>query len=223
MTRPFDLVMFDLDGTLIDSLPAIAAAANAALAGLAGLDRPPLPVDRFRQLAGQGLPSLVHGVLGDAAADHFDDFVAAHRHHYQTHAPTLLRVFPGIHDLLQNLAGAPLPTAVLSNKPHADTQADVARLFPDHCFAAVIGHRDGHPVKPDPASALEIATTLNVAPARVLYVGDTAADMQTAVNAGFYPLGVTWGFRSADELLQHGAQCLAHSADEVFSAATRNH
>ncbi|MEE9405002.1 MAG: HAD family hydrolase [Algisphaera sp.] len=216
MPHPFDLVMFDLDGTLIDSLPAIAAAANGALVDL-GL--PTIETHRFRQLAGQGLPYLIREILGSEHARRFDEAQAAHLKHYREHARDLAHVFAGVDDLLHALAKAKLPFAVLSNKPHADTCDDVSRMMERHAFAAVMGHRDGHAVKPDPASALEICSTLHIEPARVLYVGDTAADMQTAVNAGFYALGVTYGFRSRQELEAHGARQTVDHVMDVFSVA----
>ena len=198
-----DTAIFDLDGTLIDSLADLAAAGNHAMTAVG---RPTHPVHAYRRLAGQGLEQLVRDALGPDHQGLFREAIAAQRAYYQAHALDQTRPFDGVPELLQHLKSAGWKLAVLSNKPHEATVRTVAALLPEVGFDAVIGHRPPVPVKPDPASALALAVELGVAPSAVAYVGDTAADMQTAVSAGFRAIGVTWGFREADELWDTGAQ-----------------
>jgi len=110
--------------------------------------------------------------------------------------------------------------AVLSNKPHDATEQCVRELLPGIRFDAVMGQVDGKPKKPDPAGALAIAEQLGVLPQEVLYLGDTATDMKTAVGAGMYPVGVLWGFRTADELQMHGAKTLVARPEDVMALLT---
>ncbi len=110
--------------------------------------------------------------------------------------------------MLRGLSERGIPVAILSNKPHDFTLLTVARLLPDLPFAEVVGARQGVPKKPDPTAALGIARRLGVAPGAVAYLGDTNTNMQTAVAAGFLPVGVRWGFREAEELSKSGARVL---------------
>ena len=211
-SRRFDAVIFDLDGTLLDSVRDIAEAGNHAMRTVG---RPTFPVADYNRLAGQGLPALIRDALGPDHPDLFDAAIAAHTAHYAEHGTTHTRPFPGVPELLDTLRAAGLRRAILSNKPHDATVDVVARLLPDTPFDAVVGHRPPTPTNPDPTSALALAQTLGVEPSAVAYIGDTAADMQTAVNAGFHPIGVTWGFRDAAELQSTGAAELASDIDAL--------
>jgi phosphoglycolate phosphatase len=135
---------------------------------------------------------------------------------YAEHWADKTRVYPGIPELLDALSARNLPMAILSNKPHAFTLAITARYLRRWSFAAVLGARDGHPRKPDPGAALEISTALGLRPAEVLYAGDTNTDMQTARRAGMYAVGVLWGFREREELLESGAQSLAARPADIL-------
>ncbi len=124
------------------------------------------------------------------------------------------RPYEGIPAMLQAIADGGLPMAVLSNKPHRFTVACVEHYLADYEFALVLGQREGIPHKPDPTGALEIATRLAVNPSSCLFLGDTSVDMRTAENAGMYPVGASWGFRAAEELLAAGAaQIVEHPRD----------
>lgn len=200
--------MFDLDGTLADTLADIAASANHALTQLG---RPTHPVASYRYLAGQGLESLMTDALGpdhqhlvEQGAEHF-------RAYYKDHSLDFTQPFEGIAQVLDTLEAKKIPMAVLSNKPHPATLQVVRDVFGAWSFAAVQGHEPPTPLKPDPASGLSIAAKLGIAPEDWLYVGDTRVDMETATRAGFYPLGVLWGFRDEPELRESGAkQIIAH-------------
>ena len=130
------------------------------------------------------------------------------------------RPYPGVSDLLRELRQRGVPVGVLSNKPHEFTCRMVAHFFPEVDFFAVYGQRAGVPVKPDPTAALHMVAELATTPDRVCFVGDSRVDMETAVNAGMIPVGVTWGFRSREELLEFGAKFLIDRAEDALAVRT---
>lgn len=206
--------MFDLDGTLADTLADIAAAANHALGTLG---HAPIELPRYRYLAGQGLHSLMAEALDADHADKIDEGMAAFRAYYAEHYIDHTRPYAGIPDLLDELTRRSVPMTVLSNKPHPATQTVMAEVFGKWKFDMILGHRPGTPLKPDPASALEITRELKVEPARWVYVGDTKVDMETATAAGLFAVGVTWGFRDEPELVASGAKVIIHDPMELLA------
>jgi phosphoglycolate phosphatase len=199
-------VLFDLDGTLLDTLADIAGAVNFVLDGL-GL--PTHHLDEYRDLVGEGLPKLIERALPAGAGDDVRaEALAGMRARYAERMIVETRPYPGIAELLDELARRGLGLAVISNKPEAATQLLVRQLLGRWAFAAVLGHRPDRPRKPDPAPALEAARALGVEPARCVFVGDSWIDMRTARSAGMTPVGVTWGFRTREELLGAGARVL---------------
>lgn len=208
-------VLFDLDGTLLDTLADLAAAGNAALRAM-GL--PEHPVEAYRYFVGDGMERLVRRLLpaecGDAAT--LAACGARMRAEYAARWADTTRPYAGVAELLDALAARRLPLAVLSNKPDEFTQLCVARLLPQWRFEVILGAQAGWPRKPDPATALEIARRLAVPPADVLYLGDTNTDMQTATAAGMFAVGVLWGFRTANELLAAGARVLLAQPTELL-------
>lgn len=199
-------IMFDLDGTLADTLDGIALAGNHAFTTLGGegFDR-----QRYRHLAGQGLEHLIRTGLGDRADNAaVTRGMALFRGYYAEHWRETTRPYDGIAELLDELTARRLALAVLSNKPDAATQEVMAHTFARWRFDAVRGHREGAPLKPDPAAALAIAAELSIPPDRWLYVGDTDVDMRTANRAGMFAVGVLWGFRDQAELRESGARAI---------------
>lgn len=203
----FDAVIFDLDGTLIDSLADIAHAANAVLVEN---HRDPLPVDQYRSLVGDGVGVLMERIIPDTSRDErlHASCAASFAKHYETHWNKCSKPYEGIPELLNSLVAAGIPMAVLSNKPEAFTERCVAHFFPTVRFSVVVGHSERFPKKPDPASALWIARTMAIDADRIAYAGDTNTDMKTAVAAGFFAMGVAWGFRTREELLESGARAV---------------
>jgi phosphoglycolate phosphatase len=196
-------VLFDLDGTLLDTLEDIGRSANETLEGLGF---PPHPIESYRRFIGDGLGMLFHRALPagvDAAI--VDHCLAGFRETYGRGWKIASRPYPGIPELLDSLVTRSLGMAVLSNKPHAFTVQCVNELLPRWPFRAVLGDRQGFARKPDPGEALRIATQLDVAPEQMVYLGDTSIDMTTARRAGMIPIGAAWGFRSVDELRSSGA------------------
>ena len=203
----FAAAVFDLDGTLLDTLADLADSTNAALAA-AG--HPPHPIDAYRYFIGNGIENLVRCALPATARD--DASVArakaAMEAEYSRRWQAKTQPYTGVPELLDALSERQMPMAILSNKPQAFTRLTVDALLPRWSFHPVCGAQPDVPRKPDPAAALYIAAALGHSPEECLYLGDTDTDMQTATRAGMYALGATWGFRSGDELRQSGARDL---------------
>lgn len=199
-------VLFDLDGTLADTLADLAACGNQVREAYG---RPPLPTERYRRLVGQGVRHLVRALLDLSEDDpRLPGIVEEFRALQLAHGLDRTRPYPGIPELLRELSRRGLRLAVLSNKPHAATAAMVSALFGDRTFAAVRGQREGAPLKPDPTEALAIAAELGTPPADWLLLGDSGVDMRTARAAGMRAIGALWGFRDAAELREAGAHAL---------------
>ncbi len=200
--QPCDAIVFDLDGTLLDSLDDLADSLNHALAqvGLPVIER-----QRYRTLVGQGVESLVKNGIGPEHQALYEKTLALYREAYQARMEAKTRPYEGIEAMLARLQQGGWPMAILSNKPHQATVDVVARLLPGDCFALVRGHQPPMPLKPAPDGALAIAHALGIAPARCAFVGDTKVDIETALAAGMWAVGVTWGFRDRQELVEAGA------------------
>lgn len=209
-------MIFDLDGTLLDTLDDIAQAMNAALAVLGA---PAHPVDDYRVLVGRGLEVLAFKVLPENRRDGATvaECVALMREEYGRAWARSTKPYAGITELLALLADRKIRTAVLSNKADDFAKITVAHFFPSCRFEMVMGSSTAFPNKPDPAGALHIARSFSAEPETCLFVGDSDVDMQTARNAGMYPIGVLWGFRSAEELLASGAKLLVSTPGEIMA------
>ncbi|QSQ22322.1 HAD family hydrolase [Pyxidicoccus parkwayensis] len=210
-------VIFDLDGTLVDSVGDIADAMNHALAhhGL-----PTHPEAAYLRFVGDGVKELVRRAVPVGREDLHAPVLDTWRAYYDAHLVDRTRAYPGIIDMLKALAGTGMRMAVLSNKSDGFVKRLVETLLPGVLFSVVYGERPGVPRKPDPTGALAVAAELGVEPGACGFVGDTAVDMDTARAAGMYGVGVAWGFRS-HELEAHGARAVAASAEELL-AVLRN-
>lgn len=206
--------IFDLDGTLIDSLQDIAQAMNAALEAH-GL--PPHSSDDYRRFVGEGVANLVRRALPADRSELFEAVMAEYRVRYGDRMTVETRPYPGLDSVLVALQRKRIKLAVLSNKPDLATQRLVAHYFP-RTFDSVHGERLGMARKPDPRAALETAAELCVRPGECAFIGDTRIDMETAKAARMLPVGVTWGFRDETELRAAGAQRVLHHAAELLSA-----
>ena len=207
--------IFDLDGTLLDSLGDIAGSCNNALTKHGF---PAHPIDAYRYFVGDGAAKCVVRALPEGNRD--DGTVRrcleAYSEDYGRNWNVRSRPYDGVLEMLDVLKRRDLKLAVLSNKSHEFTQCCVREFFPDETFDIVAGHREPLPLKPDPSGALDIVARLGMEPADFLYLGDTPVDMKTAVSAGMYPVGVLWGFRPLEELRESGARSVvAHPMDTL--------
>lgn len=201
----FEAVIFDLDGTLLNSLAGIGDAMNILLRRLG---YPTHPLEAYKYFVGEGIIQLVTRALpGDKGNLHdLRQLVIDYRAIYDTTWPQKSPPYDGIPELLDALSRKNIKPAILSNKSDDFTKRMVSELLPRWTFEAVKGVRPGGPRKPDPAAALQIAGLTGIAPEKTVFMGDSDVDMQTAVNADMYPVGVLWGFREAEELLANGAK-----------------
>jgi phosphoglycolate phosphatase len=203
----FPPVIFDLDGTLLDTLADIADSANRVLASHGC---PTYPVDAYRQFVGEGVTRLFERALpaDQSGPEVVAECVSGFRAAYAEHWNVRTRPYDGVAELLDALSARGVMMAVLSNKPDRFTRRCVDEYLSRWRFEAVFGQREGVPAKPDPAGALEIARRLGAAADRFVYLGDSATDMRTARSAGMRAVGAAWGFRSVDELESAGAEVI---------------
>jgi len=207
-------VLFDLDGTLADSLADLATATNGALAQLGC---PTHPVERYRYMVGDGARELCARALPADKQSLQDEVLRRMRLHYDRHCFDLTKLYAGIPELISALAERRHRLAVLSNKPDDFTKRMIAHYFQPSPFALVRGQLPNVPLKPDPTAARQIAQELGIPPAHWLYLGDTNTDMRTARAAGMHAVGVLWGFRDRDELVESGAEHIVAKPEDVLA------
>jgi phosphoglycolate phosphatase len=209
-------VIFDLDGTLLDTLKDLADSVNSALSYL-GL--PEHSLEAYRYFVGDGREALAIRALPENRRDTttVDKIITRINEEYTRRWTINTRPYPGITDLLDELTGSNIRMAILTNKPHDFTELMVSRLLPQWQFEPIVGTMPALPKKPDPAAALRIAQQLNIEPAEFLFLGDSDVDMKTASAADMYPIGALWGFRTAEELLASGARALIQKPAELLS------
>lgn len=211
----FKAVLFDLDGTLLDTIGDLTDAMNKALEflGFPGHD-----AETCKKFVGDGVEMFSYRSLPE---NHRDEATVAAcaarmRDEYSTRWAKKTRPYNGVPELLDGLTARNVKMAVLSNKPDDFTKAMVAELLSRWEFDPVIGARPAVPKKPDPTTAMEVSQRLDIRPERFLYLGDTATDMKTAKAADMFPVGAIWGFRTAEELRDSGAQVLVEYPTEVL-------
>lgn len=212
-------VLFDLDGTLVDSLDDLAESMNFVLSGI-GL--PVHPSSAYRGFVGDGVTMLVRRAAGAAASDEslVARAVSRMREVYGARSAAKTRPYAGIPELLDELDRRGLRKGVLSNKPHDLTVELVGSLLARWRFDPVFGERSGVARKPDPSAALKAARIFGVEPREVLYVGDTPTDLATATAAGMAHVAAAWGFRSETELRAAGAVAVAGTPLQVLDFLT---
>ena len=206
-------VIFDLDGTLLNTIDDLAAAGNFVCRKNGW---PEHSVEQFKAMVGHGVKNLVTKFVPQAVQtpEVLEQALAQFSDYYGAHSMDLTAAYPGIGALLERLQKAGVRMAVYSNKDHLFTAELMDRFFPGR-FALVQGKKEGIPVKPDPTGIRMILETLGAEAEKTLFVGDSSVDIQTGHNAGLKSCGVTWGFRSEQSLMDAGADFLAHTAAEL--------
>jgi len=206
--RRFKAIIFDLDGTLLDSLEDIADSMNLVLEK-AGF--PTHPLDAYKYFIGDGIDVLVQRALPrkNFKPTMISRYRAALRETYGERWAAKTCPYPGVEKLLGRCQTSGLKMAILSNKPDGATRATVNHFLSPEIFTAIQGARPGTPNKPHPRGAELIAGQLGVEPAQCIFLGDMPVDMQTARATGMYPVGALWGMRTARELIEGGAELLA--------------
>jgi len=213
---PFKAVIFDLDGTLLDTLQDLANSCNRVLKNMGF---PTHPVDAYRYFVGEGAKMCVMRALPAKNRDvvTIDTCLQMFRDDYAQNWNINTKPYKGIPEMLNALSELDLKMAILSNKPQEDTEKCVRKFLSNWKFEVIFGQKDSVPKKPDPSAALKISQLLGIPPEEFLFIGDTSIDMETATAAGMVPFGVLWGFRSIDELIQSGAQATIKTARDILS------
>jgi phosphoglycolate phosphatase len=200
----FEAVLFDLDGTLIDTLEDIGDAVNRVLSSK---KFPTHAISTYRKFVGEGARTLIERALPENHRNdkNIDACLEEYVEDYRLNFNVKTKLYFGIATLLDRLKDKGVKLAILSNKADDMTRTCVDTFLAKWDFEVVFGHRDSVPRKPNPHGALEIAKKMSIPPSNFLYLGDMATDMKTAVSAGMFPVGVLWGFRSSKELKENGA------------------
>lgn len=207
-------VLFDLDGTLVNSLADLADSTNFALRQLGF---PPHETEEYKYFVGDGIPKLIERVLPDGEKTEqnrlkcLELFMARYREHYFDKTDA----YDGVKELLFKLKEQGIKIAVISNKAQEMAQKVVDKVFGD-IFNTVAGKREGYKTKPDPALTLHVINELGVTPETCVLVGDSGMDMAAAVNAKTAGIGVLWGFRTKEELLHNGAKFIAETTAQIY-------
>jgi phosphoglycolate phosphatase len=212
----FEAVLFDLDGTLIDTLNDIGDAVNRVLENNGF---PTHSIAAYRKFVGDGARILIERALPDKYRNKkiieacFKEYIEEYSCNYNVKS----KPYSAIPDLLDALKAKGLKLGILSNKPDVITRNCAKTFLSKWDFDVVLGQRDSVPRKPDPHGAFEVAKRLAIPPSHFIYIGDTAIDMKTAVSAGMFPLGVLWGFRSRKELKENGASAVIEQPLDVLN------
>ena len=205
--------VFDLDGTLLNTLADLADSGNELLAsyGMA-----PHPEPAFRYFVGNGSRKLMERILPGKSPEQIDEALARYKAIYEKHLTAKTTPYAGISETLSALKARGVQMAVCTNKHISAAEALIRKYFPADTFEAFEGDRPGVPRKPDPAHVRIVLEKMGVRPEETVYLGDSGVDMQTAVNAGTLSVGVLWGFREKDELMENGAQILLSKPSELL-------
>lgn len=212
------LVIFDLDGTLLNTIADLGNAANYALEK-AGF--PTHPASAYPRFVGNGVRKLIERVLPESMRnpETVDSLLADFKEYYNEHMTDETEPYPGIPELLKDLTSRGIQVAVASNKYQAATTRLIDHFFPDIKWASVKGQTEGFPVKPDPSIIFAILSETPTAKSNVLYVGDSGVDMETARRACIESCGVTWGFRPQSELTSNHADHIASTTSQILRLA----
>ena len=216
----YQAAIFDLDGTLVNSLDDLADSANATLCAHSF---PVHEVEAYRYFVGDGTRKLMERILPqEYAADmaFVEQFMSEYKDRYARNLLQKTKPYDGIIDMLEELRRRRIPMAVCTNKHQSAAEMIVKTLFPHGIFQEIIGDQEGLPRKPDPQKVLHIMRNLGVTGEQTAYFGDTDVDMDTARNAGAFAVGVLWGFRAREELVAHGADILLTHPMELFEKVT---
>lgn len=209
-------VIFDLDGTLSDSIASIKYSADMAL-GEFGFG--PFTEEQYKYFVGDGAANLIKRAMaagGDAGLTRFEKIFARYKEIFKVYCMYQVKPYEGIPELLAALKERGVKIAVLSNKPHANTLDVIETLFGKDCFDAVQGQTEDLAIKPSPEGVFRILGEWNLTPGDILYLGDTATDMKTGKSAGAFTVGALWGFREREELMEGGADALIEHPMELL-------
>lgn len=209
-------IIFDLDGTLYDSLEDIGSSANRTLKKYS---YPEHPMESYQEFVGNGLKMTITRAIPKNVVLSYEilnDFLTDYEHNHTVFS----KPYPGILSMLKSLNEMGIPVGICTNKKQAYSEGIVAKDFKGIEFVSVIGDLSNNTLKPNPLNTLRIAEMMNLKPEEIYFVGDTDVDMHTAKNAGMVPIGVSWGFREVEELEREGATTIINYAEEIVGLFT---
>lgn len=209
-------VIFDLDGTLSDSIASIKYCGDKALEAF-GFG--PFTEQQYKYFVGDGAANLIRRALaagGDAELVHFQEAYALYREIFRENCMYQVKPYEGIPELIAGLKERGVKIAVLSNKPHVETVNVIETLFGEGCFDSIQGQKENVAIKPSPEGVFQIMKMLELTAQEILYLGDTATDMKTGKSAGVYTVGALWGFRDRAELEEGGADVIIEHPLQVL-------
>lgn len=218
----FELCIFDLDGTAVDTLDSLWHTGNACLEQLS---LKPQPRANYQYYAGDGSVKLVQRILkdgGDVECSHFEEAFALYRKLFETGCMYDVKPFDGLPEAMDQMKEAGAKLCILSNKDHDNVCSVMEVAYPVGYFHKLLGYTGEFARKPSPESALHVAKEFGISPEKCMYVGDTNTDMLTGKNAGMYTVGVTWGFRTRQELEESGADAIAETPEELLNIFKHN-
>lgn len=207
------IVVFDLDGTLVNSLKDLAMNVNKGLLA-AGL--PARSVESYKKFVGDGREMMIKRAMGLDDAEKFKTVESVFNSEYKLHCNDNTEAYSGCGELLDQLEKRGILTAVLSNKPDEFVDRILKKIYPRHSFWQAWGQKPEYNRKPDPQALYAMLELGGIEPGQCVYVGDSNVDVYTAKNAGVNMLGVSWGFRGREELLEAGAPRVADSAETLL-------
>ncbi|MCE2617091.1 MAG: HAD family hydrolase [Phocaeicola sp.] len=209
------LIIFDLDGTLLNTIADLATATNQALASYG---YPTHDIPQYKYFVGNGINKLFERALPEGKKNQEQVLKIRERFipYYNEHLTDFTQPYPGIPDLLESIQQSNIRIAVASNKYQQATSKLIPHFFPNINFTAIFGQREGVPRKPDPTIVYDIMKIADVSKEEVLYCGDSNVDMQTAIHAGVDGVGVTWGFRPRTELEKEHPFAIVDTTDEIL-------
>lgn len=209
----YELAVFDMDGTILNTLDDLTDATNHALRVFG---YPEHSIEEVRFFVGNGIAKLIERATPEGVPEEDMAKVRAEfMDYYKIHSADKTGPYPGITDLLKRLRAAGVKTAVVSNKPDPAVR-DLCKTYYDGLFDAAVGDMEGQAVKPAPDMCLKVFKELGMGPGKAVYIGDSDTDIQTARNAGLDEILVSWGFRGRQFLTEHGAKIICDTPDEVY-------
>ncbi len=214
------LVVFDLDGTLLNTIDDLGNACNYALRAFGFSEH---PLASYNYMVGNGVRKLMERAAPDANEEVVDKLLKLFREFYDDHCTDFTVPYDGIPDLLRSLRERDINIAVTSNKYEAAVKKIINFYFPDIKFSSLLGQIEGRPIKPDPSIVFTALSECPTRKADVLYVGDSGVDMETARRACVDSVGVTWGFRPVSELRKAYANYIVNSPEDIFRIATEKY
>ena len=214
----FKLCVFDMDGTVVNSIGDIAAALNRSLEKIGYKAH---SEDAYYKMVGDGMAVLCRRAIGNAPEEEVQRLIALYDADYKNNCCERSHIYDGMTDLIKRLKEKGIKCAILSNKPHPQLMEIAKVLFEDDMFDEILGHTPDFAPKPDPASMLYLMDKMGYKQDEVVFIGDSNVDVQLGKAADVYTVGVTWGFRGEEELKSEGADAIVNNADELYDVIVK--